>query len=326
MNYELAVKAILDNSLESIILISPEHKVIAYNKTIQEVLFLYFEKNIQIGNDYRDFVVPANKDLYESNFNKAIKGETITIQDQTESDAVSIWFEYCIRPVFDENSKLLGVTLTAKNIDKQKRAEIELEKLAETTNAIFENTTETIVLLDKNFKLLQFNKAAFESIKKQKNKIASIGDDFRSIINEDEKEEFIEIYLKALGGESTFTEIKTTDPSGEQLWFQVRVQPVYKQSGELLGVSIFTINITEKIAAQISLKENEAKLKEIAWNQSHIIRSPVAKILGIINIFEDFPELDEKEKQEWIDRLLVSTKELDYVIRNIVDIANTKNN
>ncbi len=324
MKHENTIKAILDNSVESIILISPEHKIITFNKTIKNVLFMYFGKNIEIGDDYRDFVVPEAKELYLTSFNKAINGETITVQNQTQTESVSIWFEYGMIPVYSENKELLGVTLTAKNIDQQKKAEIELEKLAETIDAIFENTTETIVLLDKNFKLLRFNKAAFESIKRQKNKTAAIGDDFRDLINEDEQEGFIEIYLKALGGESTFTEIRTTTQKKEELWFQVRVQPVYKKNGELLGVSIFTINITEKIATQNSLKEREAKLEEIAWNQSHIIRSPVAKILGITHILEDFQDLNDTEKKEWIDRLLVSTKELDTVIKEIVHLANSK--
>lgn len=324
MDYELTLKAFLDNTLESIVFISPEHKVIAFNKTIQDILFVYHGKHIQIGDDYRDFVAKQTNELYHSTFLKAIEGETIITQNETKADTISLWFEYKMNPVYSQTGELLGVILNAKNIDDQKKAEIELENLADTVEAIFENTTETIVLIDKNLKLIRYNRAAFESIKRQRNRIASIGDDFTNFINETEVDNFLKLFHKALGGEPIFSEVYSVNHHGEPSWFHVRMQPVYKKNNDLLGVSIFTINITENKLAQFSLKENEDKFKEIAWNQSHIIRAPVAKILGITNIIKDFTELDEEEKKEWIDTLLSTTQELDSVIKNIVNLTEKK--
>ncbi|MGG7033718.1 MAG: PAS domain-containing protein [Flavobacterium sp.] len=326
MDFGLALKTILDNSLESIVFISPEHKVIAFNKTIQDTLLLYHGRHLQIGDDYRDYVAKHTEELYHSTFSKVIKGETVITQNETKTDTFSIWFEYKMNPVYSQAGELLGVILNAKNIDNQKKAEIELENLADTVEAIFENTTETIVLIDQNLKLLRFNKAASDSIKRQRNKIASIGDDFRNFINEAEVDSFLKLFYKALGGEPVFSEIHSKNHREEPSWFQVRMQPVYKKNDELLGVSIFTINITENKLAQFSLKENEDKFKEIAWNQSHIIRAPVAKILGITNIIKDFTDLDEEEKKEWVNRLLSTTQELDSVIKNIVNLAEKKEN
>lgn len=324
MDFGLTLKAILDNSIESIVFVSPEHKLIAFNKTIEEVHFRYFGKQLRIGDDYRDFVTPGSKEVYLKSFSKAINGETVVVQNETKTDTFSVWFEYVISPVYSENRELLGVVLNAKNIDNQKKAEIELENLSDTVEAIFENTTETIVLIDKNLKLVRYNKAAFDSIKRQRNKIAAIGDDFTNFINDAQIEHFLNSFYKALSGEPVFSEVQSENHHGESSWFHVRMQPVYKKNNDLLGVSIFTINITENKLARLSLKENEDKFKEIAWNQSHIIRAPVAKILGITNILKDFTDLDEEEKKEWIDRLLSTTQELDSVIKNIVNLTEKK--
>lgn len=65
--------------------------------------------------------------------------------------------------------------------------------------------------------------------------------------------------------------------------------------------------------------QNE-KLKNIAWTQSHIVRAPLARMLGIMN----FIEASNKNSDEisvWIKRLRDSVNELDTIIKDMVDKA-----
>jgi light-regulated signal transduction histidine kinase (bacteriophytochrome) len=59
------------------------------------------------------------------------------------------------------------------------------------------------------------------------------------------------------------------------------------------------------------------KLRNIAWTQSHVVRAPISRILGIINLLEE-----EKENQEefmfWMSQLKISTNEMDQIVKNIV--------
>lgn len=65
--------------------------------------------------------------------------------------------------------------------------------------------------------------------------------------------------------------------------------------------------------------QNE-KLKNIAWTQSHVVRAPLARILGIINIIET-----EKENIEdlmfWLKQLRVSSDEMDAIVKKITEEA-----
>lgn len=65
--------------------------------------------------------------------------------------------------------------------------------------------------------------------------------------------------------------------------------------------------------------QNE-KLKNIAWTQSHIVRAPLARMLGIMNVIEN--------NEESIDDILLllkhlrdSANEMDSVVKKIVDEA-----
>lgn len=62
--------------------------------------------------------------------------------------------------------------------------------------------------------------------------------------------------------------------------------------------------------------QNE-KLKNIAWTQSHTVRAPLARMLGIMNVIEDSDKgLDDTLM--WLKHLRDSANELDEIIKNMI--------
>lgn len=74
--------------------------------------------------------------------------------------------------------------------------------------------------------------------------------------------------------------------------------------------------IFSKIAAQNS------KLREISWFQSHELRAPVSRILGLIKLLKVQGLLSEEEKLFFLDGIYESTEELDILIRMITKKSN----
>ncbi|OOG75423.1 PAS domain S-box protein [Flavobacterium sp. A45] len=73
-----------------------------------------------------------------------------------------------------------------------------------------------------------------------------------------------------------------------------------------------------RYVSQIEI-QNE-KLKNIAWTQSHIVRAPLARMLGIMNVIEDNNKsLDDTLM--WLKHLRDSANELDEIIKDMVDKA-----
>lgn len=77
-------------------------------------------------------------------------------------------------------------------------------------------------------------------------------------------------------------------------------------------------DITERLNYVQAVEEQNKKLKEIAWLQSHVIRAPLAKIKGLIPLMKDRNET-AKEKEKMLDYLLRSAEELDTVISSITE-------
>lgn len=84
-------------------------------------------------------------------------------------------------------------------------------------------------------------------------------------------------------------------------------------------------DITERLNYINAIETQNQKLREIAWIQSHLVRAPVARILGLVNIINDLKDnVDEKEKM--LQFLLLSARELDDVIKDITEITTVPNN
>jgi PAS domain S-box-containing protein len=77
-------------------------------------------------------------------------------------------------------------------------------------------------------------------------------------------------------------------------------------------------DVTEKMNYINHIREKNRRLAEIAQVQSHIVRSQVANILGICEVF-DLDNMNNPENKELILELKRSTEKLDKITRSIVE-------
>lgn len=63
-------------------------------------------------------------------------------------------------------------------------------------------------------------------------------------------------------------------------------------------------------------KQNEA-LKEITWIQSHVVRTPLSRLMAITHLLKENDNTEE-EKTFLIDNIIISSNELDEIIQEIV--------
>ncbi|MGM0933337.1 MAG: PAS domain S-box protein [Bacteroidota bacterium] len=82
-------------------------------------------------------------------------------------------------------------------------------------------------------------------------------------------------------------------------------------------------DITDRYNYIKAIEDSNERLREIAWTQSHVVRAPLARIMGLIDLLKNHRENIENVT-EILDNILISSKELDKVIRKIAN--KTENN
>lgn len=75
-------------------------------------------------------------------------------------------------------------------------------------------------------------------------------------------------------------------------------------------------DITERKQYLIAIENHNKRLKEIAWTQSHVVRAPLAKIMGLVDLLINYKN-DLDNVNEILDNILTSANELDAIIRKI---------
>jgi light-regulated signal transduction histidine kinase (bacteriophytochrome) len=86
------------------------------------------------------------------------------------------------------------------------------------------------------------------------------------------------------------------------------------------GIFCLGHNITEFEAAKAELLEKNIALDQISWDQSHILRRPLANIIGLVNILSSM-DLDQN-MTNICTMLANSTNQLDTALQVIINKNN----
>lgn len=79
---------------------------------------------------------------------------------------------------------------------------------------------------------------------------------------------------------------------------------------------ILATDITEQVRYIEEIEDQNKRLKEIAWVQSHVVRAPLARIMALIDLLKD-QDLTESEREEMHKNIIISAHEMDEIIKDI---------
>lgn len=79
-------------------------------------------------------------------------------------------------------------------------------------------------------------------------------------------------------------------------------------------------DVTDQEKYLQAIEQQNQKLKEVAWIQSHVFRAPLTKIMGLIDILRS---TDEQERTIAIDYIRDASQELDQAIKEITNRSKT---
>jgi PAS domain S-box-containing protein len=89
------------------------------------------------------------------------------------------------------------------------------------------------------------------------------------------------------------------------------------EDGQPSKLQGFLLDITEQKKYVQKIEAQNAKLKEIAWIQSHGVRAPLARILGLINLITTHHDINT-DLNQILTLIVESVEELDNLVRSVV--------
>ncbi|MHB1279335.1 MAG: PAS domain S-box protein [Bacteroidia bacterium] len=228
----------------------------------------------------------------------------------TQPNGSEHWISLNISPLNDEYGEYSHIC-TVFDITEAKTLQLEVQQAFQQRNEILESIGDAFFSLDQELNITYWNKQA-ESLLLHK-RDAVLGKNLLNVFGEFINMDDIKRHTPQIS-QGQALHFKQHIPRLEK-WFDVSIYP-FK-----MGTAIYFSDITETVHHVEAIEKRNEKLSEIAWIQSHIVRAPLARMMGIINLLE-MGELDERETLKLRKQLLITAHELDTILFTIVEKAN----
>ena len=119
-------------------------------------------------------------------------------------------------------------------------------------------------------------------------------------------------------GEIHFAILRIPQLNDAHCWTEWEFVGIQNSKQEVVEIQGLGQDITPRLVNQERIRQQNEKLKEIAWISSHELRRPVANILGLIYLLTDHPEEDLGKV---LKLLSTSAQDLDTIVHQIVHKA-----
>ncbi|MCS6820970.1 MAG: PAS domain S-box protein [Microscillaceae bacterium] len=222
-----------------------------------------------------------------------------------------------LKPILNAEGIVESFVLVCNNITERKHLEENLRKLS----LVARRTSNMVIITDKNKKILWVNESfkkisgytLGEVIGKTPKMFQFEGTDQRVIAKVNEK---------LARAEPVRFEILNKGKHLEPYWLDIDIQPIFDSNNQLTGYIAVQTDITErkKNEGRI-LKQNEI-LKKIAFFHSHILRRPIANIIGLMYLMnEERKEPTQPNMPQYWELLSKAVNEVETIITQIVELS-----
>ena len=205
---------------------------------------------------------------------------------------------------------------------ERKKINIRLKETIEWQIELFDQSPLPIIVFEgKDQKISNFNTVALEIYGYSRNEFMTLKisdliakpamenfDSLHTILDYMPKMEFDGIYLH-----------KTK--SGSLLYMGVKERNLFYHHKKVK--IMIASNLGERLKYIEEIYKHNLRLKEISWLQSHVVRAPLSRIMGLIAMLKDWKQLSEQENTYFFESLLSSAAELDSIIHEITNKSST---
>ncbi len=166
-------------------------------------------------------------------------------------------------PVFDGRGRRIGFASFLRDISEERAMVEALEERERELRALFESAGEAVVLVDRERRIRWLNRQAIAIGEEVFRARPEVGEPVTRWVREQDREAWEVAFEAALAGEERTLLGHLTRRGGEHLWYEMTYRPVRDASGTVTAVALVGKDVTERVEAELALREQEATLRSI---------------------------------------------------------------
>lgn len=201
------------------------------------------------------------------------------------------------------------------NITERKLAEIKLKQSEEKHRALTENISDAIILINESGQIIYQSAAVGRIGGYEQDEVK--GKTIFDFIHPEDVQRCLDFFKLSFAqpGVPMQDQYRSRHKNGDYIWIEGTITNLLNNE----SVQAFIINyhdVTQRLQYLKNIEEQNKKLLEIAWIQSHIVRAPLARMMGLVSIMKDI-EAENEEFKQWAEYFFTTADELDEIIHDI---------
>ncbi|MGY6546596.1 MAG: PAS domain S-box protein, partial [Cyclobacteriaceae bacterium] len=257
-----------------------------------------------VPKEQRKSILEGIKGLSKKKPTQTIRHKVITAQKQEK------WHEWTDMVLLDEDGEIREFQSVGRDISDLIHSQANQERF----RTIFENALHEIYLINPDsYQIYHANNAAVQNLELSVEAMRQMA--YWEVLRLDYRKSMISKIKGLLSGveDKIICEAEHVKSNGKAYPVETHLQKMCIED-EVFLVAI-CVDLSERKRHVASITKQNKILRDIAWIQSHMVRAPLANILGLIQILKE--EIKGEEHQNLIFMMEQSAFELDKVIRNV---------
>lgn len=289
-----------------------------YNSPVCSAIFGFTPEKMK-GTNFRQYVLEEDLCKLEEFLNKISSKKRIQLPSYRIKDRNGKfrWIETIITNLNDDPA-IQGIVMNSRDITEFVEQEQKLIESLERYNVVAKATSDLITDYDIHSGKMKFSEAVYSMFGYGKEEVEEEGTWWQEKIHPDDLIEikpFIQEMRQNRKKKLTI-EYRFRCADGNYKYILDRSYLLLDKEGSPSRIIASMQDITERKRHLLAVQKHNERLKEIAWTQSHVVRAPLAKLMGLIDLLKNYRN-DLENIDEILENILTSAYELDKIIRKI---------
>lgn len=323
--------SVFNGNSEAMIIINSEKKIINNNKLAVQYAKNILNKELNKGISAIDFLYFFNRSELIDLLNNTFEGVAHFLERFCILRKQEKYLKINIFPIFDKDDVINRLCISLYDITDRKRIERDLDETRNELKPLFDSSIQRFYLVDLNYNLLAFNKAAQDIIQKDFNRTLRKGDNIIEFIpSEMHAEEFRKYFEETKRGNHVVFKQKIKSGGGIE-YNEAHLEPIISEKGEIQRILLWTLDVSETEKNLQALKESEERYALVAkggndglwdWNMEtdEVYFSPRWKIMLGFDEEDDVSRDDAKDLLVHRDDIEMTKEKLSNHLKGKTDI------
>ena len=321
---------VLDNSLQTIVLIDKNLKILYADIKSRELVQKYLKMELIDGEEISQYIIPELRNNFKENVKTAFKGEKVTLESKVNFDNNQLlWFFAMYSPLYDLKGEVDAVQFSLIDITAQKHVQQELQKAEERWKYALTSSQDGVWDWSVKDGKAFFSRTYKEMLGYDESELENSFAEWEKLIHPDDKQKAFETVLQHVKNKSEnyILEHRLLKKSGEYLWILARGKIIERDEhgNPVRFIGTHTdIDHIKKVEQDLISAQEKAEMAAEAKSQflstiSHEIRTPLNAVIGFSNLL--LRENPDTQNHEYLQNIQTSANHLLSLVNNVLDIS-----